>query len=85
MSFWTSNEEMSQPPFELSGKSLKSIVIWRCELYAATFDGAGGSRGRDARTTPRMGLSISPAVLYALTLILKVYPRFTRARRVIWR
>jgi len=65
-------ERMGDPPFEAVGKLLISIVIWEASLPAATLVGRGGCKGREARTTPRIGDSTEPKRLKAYTLMRKV-------------
>ena len=67
---------MSQPPLDAVGKLLMSMVILLYPLNATTLVGTGGYKGKLAKKTPNMGLSMYPAELKALTLILNIFPRF---------
>lgn len=65
---------MLHPPFDAIGKALMSTVICEELVPASTLVGAGGYKGKAAKITPSVGLSLNPPALNALTLILKTFP-----------
>ena len=52
---------MSHPPLEDSGKLLISIVICVELDYCIIYTGAGGCDGKDAKITPKIGETATPA------------------------